>query len=98
MLGNYSEHEFFVNNLVVTLLYTGEGGCHYEPPSNFDASQLQLEGLDWSNLHMNLVIWVPTMTYEFGHMAYEFGHMDTNYDLDPKNVIKFHKCLRIVTK
>ena len=31
-------------------------------PSNFKASQLQQEGLDWSNLHINLVTWVPTVT------------------------------------
>ena len=32
------------------------------PPSNFGASQLQHEGLVGSNLHMNLVTWVPTVT------------------------------------
>ena len=32
------------------------------PPSNFEASQLQQEGLVWSNLTMNLVTWVLTMT------------------------------------
>ena len=38
------------------------GGAMMAPPSNFGASQLQHEGLVWSNLHMNLVTWVPTMT------------------------------------
>ena len=32
------------------------------PPINFEASQLQQECLFWSNLHINLVTWVPTMT------------------------------------
>ena len=32
------------------------------PPNNFEASQLELEGSVWSNLHMNLVTMVPTMT------------------------------------
>ena len=31
-------------------------------PSNFEASQLQHKGLVWTNLHMNLVTWVPTVT------------------------------------
>ena len=46
--------------LIVTLLYTGE--AIMAPPINFEASQLQQEGLVWSNLHINLVTWVPTMT------------------------------------
>ena len=42
---------------------TLHGGGHYDPPpSNFGASQLQQEGLVWSNLHGNLVTWVPTVT------------------------------------
>ena len=41
------------------LLYTGS---LMAPPINFEASQLQQEGLVWSNLHINLVTWVPTMT------------------------------------
>ena len=45
---------------LLTLRYTG--GAMMAPPSNFGASQLQHEGLVWSNLHMNLVTWVPTMT------------------------------------
>ena len=32
------------------------------PPINFEASQLQQKGLFWSNLDINLVTWVPTMT------------------------------------
>ena len=30
-------------------------------PINFESSQLKQEGLFWSNLHTNLVTWVPTM-------------------------------------
>ena len=37
-------------------------GGHCGPPINFEASQLQQEGFTRSNLHMNLVIWKPTMT------------------------------------
>ena len=38
------------------------GRAYYGPPINFEASQLQEEGLVWPNLYMNLVTWVPTMT------------------------------------
>ena len=31
-------------------------------PTNFEASQLQQEGFVWSNLLMNLITWVLTMT------------------------------------
>ena len=33
-------------------------------PSNFEALQLQQEGLVLSNLYMNLVTWVPTIDYD----------------------------------
>ena len=36
------------------------GGSLY-PQTNFEASQLQQEGLVWSNLQMNWVTWVPIM-------------------------------------
>ena len=52
--------EMIKENLNHTL-HKGEGDSVW-PPSNFEASELQQEGLDWSNLHMNLVTWVPTMT------------------------------------
>ena len=38
----------------------GEGSL-LPPPANFEALQLQQEGLVWSNLQMNWVTWVPIM-------------------------------------
>ena len=47
------------------------------PPANFEASQLQQEGLVWSNLQMNWVTWVPII----------------NYEQDPENATKFQQNL-----
>ena len=47
---------------ILTLRYKGRGVVIMTTPSNFEASQLQQEGLVWSNLLMNLVTWVLTMT------------------------------------
>ena len=45
--------------------------------SNFEASQLQQEGLVWSNLQMNWVTWVPII----------------NYEQDPENASEFQQNL-----
>ena len=44
-------------NLIPTL----HGGAIFGPPYQ-GASQLKWEVLVWSNLHITLVTWVPTMT------------------------------------
>ena len=67
----------FVRKQALLLNATLYGGLLWPSHINFEDSQLQQEGLVWSNLQMNWVTWVPII----------------NYEQDPENATKFQQNL-----